>query len=153
VSGGNDVLKAVQADAVAALKSGDKERTTLLRTVAADLKKAAIDAGVDAVGGEAAVAVLRRATKTRADAADQYAKAGREDLAAKERREIGWIEAYLPKAASEDEIRSVAREVVAGLAAKGPAAMGAAMKETLGRLAGRADGKVVSKVVAEVLRG
>lgn len=149
----DDLLKRIQADAVTALKAGDKDRVGVLRMVASDLKKAAIDTGVELVTGEAALGVLRRAVKSRVDAADQYEKAGRPELAAKEKDEIVAIEAYLPKAASEDDVRVAARAVIAEKGLAGPKAMGAAMKETLARLGGTADGKVVSRVVGELLKG
>lgn len=149
----DDLLKRIQADSVTALKAGDKDRVGVLRMVASDLKKAAIDQGVDVVTGEAALAVLRRAVKTRADAADQYATAGRPELADKEKAEIRVIEAYLPRAATEDDVRAAARAVIAEKGLAGPKAMGVAMKETLARLGGAADGKVVSRIVGELLKG
>jgi hypothetical protein len=149
----DDLLRRIQADTSAAMKTGDKARVSVLRMLASDLKKTAIDAGVDAVTGEAALAVLRRAAKMRADAADQYVKAGRADLAEKERAEIAVIEGYLPRAATDDDIRAVVRAVLAEKGLAGPQAMGPAMKETLARLAGTADGKAVSRIVGELLRG
>lgn len=153
---GTDLLARIQADAVSALKAGAKDRVAVLRMLASDLKRAAIDQGLETVGGDAALAVLRRAAKTRADAAEQYERAGRADLASKERAEIAVVEAYLPRTPSEDDVRAVAREVVAALAAEGvagPKAMGRAMKEVLVRLGGGADGKVVARIVGETLRG
>lgn len=149
----DDLLKRIQADSVVALKAGDKDRVGVLRMVASDLKKAAIDQSVDLVTGEAALAVLRRAVKTRADAADQYASAGRPELADKEKAEIRVIEAYLPRAATEDDVRAAAKAVIAEKGLAGPKAMGLAMKETLARLGGAADGKVVSRIVGELLKG
>jgi uncharacterized protein YqeY len=149
----DDPLPTIQADAVAALKAGDKDRVRVLRMLASELKRAAIDGGTDAVVGADAVAVLRRAVKTRADSAEQYAKAGRADLAEKERAEIAIVTAYLPKGPSEDEVRAVARTVISEKGAQGPQAMGLVMKETLARLGAGADGKTVSRVVSELLRG
>ena len=149
----DDVLRRIQVDTAAAMKAGDKARVAVLRMLASDLKKAAIDAGVLAVSGDAAVAVLRRAAKMRADAVDQYAKAGRADLADKERAEIAVVEAYLPRQASEDDVRAVVRAVVSEKGLSGPQAMGVAIKETLARLSGTADGKTVSRIVGEDLRG
>jgi uncharacterized protein YqeY len=149
----DDLLTKIQADTATAMKAGDKARVGVLRMLASDLKKAAIDTGVDAVRGEAAVAILRRAGKMRADAVEQYEKAGRADLAAKEKAEIAVIQAYLPSAAGDDEVRAVAKAVVAEKGLSGPQATGAAIKETLARLAGRADGKAVARIVGEVLRG
>ena len=149
----DDLLKRIQADSVVALKAGEKDRVGVLRMVASDLKKAAIDQGVDLVTGEAALAVLRRAVKTRVDAADQYAAAGRPELADKEKAEIRVIEAYLPRAATEDDVRAAAKAVIAEKGLAGPKAMGLAMKETLARLGGAAEGKVVSRIVGELLKG
>ncbi len=149
----DDLLKRMQADSVVALKAGEKDRVGVLRMVASDLKKAAIDQGVDLVTGEAALAVLRRAVKTRVDAADQYAAAGRPELADKEKAEIRVIEAYLPRAATEDDVRAAAKAVIAEKGLAGPKAMGLAMKETLARLGGAADGKLVSRIVGELLKG
>ena len=149
----DDVLARIQADAVTALKAGDKARVGVLRMLASDLKRAAIDQGKDVVTGEAAVAVLRRAAKSRADSVEQYEKAGRKDAADKERAEILVVEAYLPKTPDDAAIRAVASAVLAEKGLKGPAAMGAAIKETMTRLAGAADGKAVSRIVGELLKG
>jgi uncharacterized protein len=148
----DDPLPKIQADAVTALKAGDKDRVRVLRMLAAELKRAAIDGGTDFVVGADAVAVLRRAVKTRTDSVEQFEKAGRKDLADKERVEIAIVSDYLPRGPSDDEVRAVARTVIAEKAAKGPQAMGLVMKETLARLAGAADGKTVSRIVAELLR-
>ena len=147
-----DPLPRIQADAVTALKAGDKDRVRVLRTVASDLKKAAIDGGVDVVKGEAALAVLRKNVKARADAAEQFEKAGRKDAADAERAEIRVIEGYLPKSATEDEVRKVVLAVIAEKNAAGPAAMGLVVKETIARLGGAADGKTVARLAGEALR-
>ena len=150
----DDPLQRIRADTATAMKAGEKTRVGVLRMLASDLKKAAIDAGLaaESVTGEAAVAVLRRAAKTRADAAEQYEKAGRKDLADKERAEIAIVENYLPRAASEEQIRTTVAAVVAEKGLSGPAATGVAIKETIARLGGAADGKTVARIVGEVLR-
>jgi uncharacterized protein YqeY len=152
VTAGDDPLPKIQADAVAALKAGDKDRVRVLRSTASELKKAAIDGGVDVVRGDAALAVLRKAVKARADAADQFEKGGRKDAADAERAEIRVIEAYLPKAASEDDVRKTVLAVIAEKNASGPAAMGLVVKETIARLGGAADGRTVARIVGEALR-
>lgn len=148
----DDLLARIQADAVTALKAGDKARVGVLRMLASDLKRAAIDQGKDVVTGEAAIAVLRRAAKSRAESVDQFEKAGRKEAADKERAEILVVEAYLPKTPDDAAIRTIATAVISEKSLKGPAAMGVAIKETMSRLAGAADGKVVSRIVGELLR-
>jgi uncharacterized protein YqeY len=152
VTSGDDPLPKIQADAVTALKAGDKDRVRVLRTMASDLKKAAIDGGVDVVRGDAATAVLRKGVKARADAAEQFEKGGRKDAADAERAEIRVIEAYLPKAASEEDVRRTVLAVIAEKSAAGPVAMGLVVKETMARLGGAADGKTVARLAAEALK-
>ena len=147
-----DLLRRIQADTSAAMKAGDRGRVAVLRMLASEIKKVAIDTGVDELGGDAALAVVRRAAKTRADSVEQYEKAGRADLAAKEREEIRVVEGYLPRAATEDEIRAAARGVIAEKTLAGPQSTGVAIKETIARLGGTADGKTVARVVSELLR-
>src|SRR5829696_217486 len=96
------VLEQVQADAAAALKSGDRERAGALRTLASELQKAA----KEGKGGDE-VAVLRRERKRRLEAADAYADAGRADLASSERAEAELIEAYLPAELSDSELEAL----------------------------------------------
>lgn len=148
----DDPLPRIQGDAVVALKAGDKDRVRVLRTMASDLKKAAIDGGVDVVRGDAALAVLRRGVKARADAADQFEKVGRKDAADAERAEIRVIEAYLPKAASEEDVRRTVAAVIAEKKPEGPSAMGLVVKETIARLGGAADGKTVARLAGEALK-
>ena len=121
--------------------------------IASDLKKAAIDQGKDVVTGDDALAVLRRNVKSRTDSAEQYEKAGRVEQAKQERAEIAVIEGYLPKQASPERIREIAKAVIAEQGLTGPAAMGAAIKETVARLSGTADGKAVSQIVGALLKG
>lgn len=149
----NDPLPKIQADAMAALKAGDKLRTSVLRMMASELKKAAIDQGKDVVTGDDALAILRKGVKSRIDSAEQYEKAGRKEAGDKERAEIVIIEGYLPKQADEARIREVAKVVIAEKGLSGTAAMGGAIKETMARLGGAADGKLVSGIVGALLRG
>ena len=149
----NDPLPKIQADAMAALKAGDKLRTSVLRMIASELKKTAIDQGKDVVTGDDALAVLKRAVKSRTDSAEQYEKAGRKDAGDKERAEIVIILEYLPRQAGEAQIRDIAKAVIAEKGLAGTAAMGAAIKETMARLGGAAEGKLVSSIVGALLRG
>jgi uncharacterized protein len=144
------ILAQVQADASAALKSGDRKRAGALRTVASELQKAAKEApaGTDESGE---VAVLRRERKRRMEAAEAYADAGREDLAGSERAEAELIEGYLPAELSPDELDALVGDAVAESGASSPQEMGRVMSLVIPRVAGRADGRRVSAAVREKL--
>ena len=98
-------------------------------------------------------AILRTSVKRGKESIEQFSKAGREDLVAREKEELSVIQEYLPQQLGEEEIRNVLSEVIAEAGASGPGAMGTVMKAAMTRLTGQADGKVVNKLVREMLEG
>jgi uncharacterized protein len=102
----------LQGDLTAARKAQAKERVLLLGTVLADLKNREIELQKDLGDGDV-VEVLRRAIKRRRESVEMYEKGGRAELAATERAEAEALEAYLPAAPPEDEVRAAVREAIA----------------------------------------
>lgn len=140
----------VESDLKAALKSGEKERLSTLRLLLTEIKNERIRRGEE-LDEDAFIAVVRRALKQRQESAESYRSGGRPELADKEEREAVVLEAYLPKQASEDEIRAAIEEIAAAEDLAGPAGMGPLMKAALARLGTSADGKTVSRIAREVL--
>ena len=142
------MLEQVQADVIAALKAGDRERAGALRLVVSELQKAHKEAS----GSEAEeVAVLQRERKRRLESAAAYRDAGRQDLAEGEEREAELIAAYLPEQLSDEELHAIVGDVVAETGASSPQEMGKVMSAVMPRVQGRADGKRVSALVKEKL--
>ena len=142
----------ITSDMTAAMKSKDASRLSTLRMVKAAVQNREIEKGGE-LSEEELTKALQSLVKQRRDSVEQYEKAGREELAEKERAEIAVIEEYLPRAASREEIERAVDEAVVETGASSPKEMGALMKAALARLAGRnADGKVVSEVVKSKLR-
>src|ERR1700758_5112856 len=102
----------VQADIVTAMKAKDEHRLTTLRMVKSALKNKEIDKREKLTDAEESQ-ILTTLIKQRKESVESFTKGGRPELAEKEQLEIAMIEAFLPKAASEEEIRAV---VVAALA-------------------------------------
>ena len=142
------LLDQVQNDTKDAMRAVDRERVGALRLIANELQKAHKDASGDQA---AEVAVLQRERKRRLEAAESYDEAGRDDLAAGERREAELIEAYLPQQMSDEELRGIVGDVVAESGAASPKEMGKVMSQVMPRVQGRADGKRVSALVKELL--
>ena len=139
-------------DMTAAMKERDAARTSTLRMVKAAVMNREIEKGGE-LSEEELTKALQSLVKQRRDSVEQYEKAGREELAAKERAEIAVIEEYLPRAATREEIERAVEEAVAETGASSLKEMGALMKAALARLAGRnADGKTVSEVVKSKLQ-
>ncbi|HVF55330.1 MAG TPA: GatB/YqeY domain-containing protein [Pyrinomonadaceae bacterium] len=134
-------------DMTAAMKARDAARTSTLRMVKAAVQNREIERGGELPDDEVAK-VLQSLVKQRRDSVEQYDKAGRAELADKERAEITVIEEYLPRAATREEIERAVEEAVAEVGATSMKEMGAVMKAAQARLAGKsADGRTVSEIV------
>jgi uncharacterized protein YqeY len=135
------------ADLTSAMKAKDAETTSTLRMMKATLMNRQIDKGAELDEGEVTKA-LQSLVKQRRDSIEQYERAGRSELAAKEAAEISVFEKYLPRAASADEIAAAVDAAVAETGATSMKDMGAVMKAATARLAGKsADGRAVSEAV------
>ncbi|SFX66442.1 hypothetical protein SAMN04487866_11640 [Thermoactinomyces sp. DSM 45891] len=137
-------------DMKTALKSGDKERLSVIRMVLASIKKSEID-NRGPLNDEGTLEVVLREVKQRQDSISEYEKADRQDLADKERFELGVLHAYLPKQLSEEEVRAIVLETIQAVGASSKADMGKAMGAILPKVKGKTDGKLVSKLVQEAL--
>ena len=134
-------------DMTAAMRAKDAARLSTLRMVKAAMMNRQIDKGGELTDEEVAK-MLQSLLKQRRDSVEQYEKGGRAELAAKEQAEIAVIEAYLPQAATREEIEQAVAAAVAETGATSMKEMGAVMKAAQARLAGRAaDGRVVSEIV------
>jgi len=143
----------IVADVTVAMKAKDAARTSTLRMLKAAIVNRQIEKGGE-LDDEELTKLLRSQVKQRRDSVEQYANGGRQDLVDKERAEIAVIEAYLPQAASQDEIDRAVAEAIAETGATSMKEMGAVMKAVMPRLAGKnADGKAVSEAVKTRLSG
>ncbi len=137
----------IVSDMTAAMKARDAARTSTLRMVKAAVMNREIEKGGELTEEELTKA-MQSLVKQRRDSVEQYEKAGRDELAAKERAEIAVIEEYLPRAATPEEIERAVSEAVAEVGATSMKEMGAVMKAAQARLAGKsADGRAVSEMV------
>ena len=137
----------IVSEMTAAMKAKDAERTSTLRMVKAALMNREIEKGGELTEDEL-TKLLRSLVKQRRDSVEQYEKAGRMELADKERAEIAVIESYLPRAATREEIERVVAEVIEETGASTMREMGAVMKAAQARLAQRnADGRTLSEIV------
>jgi len=135
------------ADMIAAMKAKDAERTSTLRMIKAAITNREKDGGAE-VTDEDVLKLLRTQVKQRRDSVEQFEKGGRQELADKEKAEIVIIEAYLPQAASQDEIDQAVTAAISETGASSMKDMGSVMKATMAQLAGKnADGKMVSEAV------
>lgn len=139
---------------IAAMKAKDQLRVDTLRGSMAAFTNELVAKGrkpTEALSDEEAVAVLKRLARQRVDAAEQYARGGRQDLADKETAEKKILEEFLPKVASREEIEKVAREKISSIDKGDKAAVGKLIGTVLKEFAGRAEGSEVKAVVQQLL--
>jgi len=138
------------------MKKAAKERNSLalsaLRMALAAIRNKEIEARGE-IGEDVILKVLATMVKQRRESIDLYEKGSRADLAEKEAAEIVVLEEYLPKALSDAEVESMAREAILSVGGKSSADVGRVMKELMPKVAGRADGKAVNEIVRRLLAG
>ncbi len=147
-----DLKSRISEETKTAMKARDKERVAALRMINAEIKRIEVDERKELEDADV-LEVLTRMLKQRRDSLSQFEEAGREDLAATERFEIGVIEGFMPAAMSEAEIEALVDKVVADTGAAGMQDMGKVMGAVKAAITGRADMAVVSAKVKARLAG
>lgn len=164
----------IQSDMKEAMKSGNAVKRMVLSLVQSAVKNKELEkrakfskvrltdsgeAGVEAykleelsrMSDEEVVDVILSEAKKRKESIESYEKAGRDELAKKEKDELAILMEYLPEQMSEDEIRSEAKKAIEGTGAKDIKEMGKVLGVLMPKVKGHADGQTVSRIVKEEL--
>lgn len=147
------LIEQIQKDITAAMKAREEQRLSTLRMVKTALKNREIEK-MAPLDDKESQQVLSTLIKQRKDSIEQFLKGGRKEMADKEAAEITLIEAYLPKAAGEEQIVAGVKAVIAEMGSPSMKDMGTVMKNVMARFAGagmRVDGKLVSEAVKTAL--
>ena len=142
------LIEQLRADLTVARKDRDKLRTTTLSTFLSDVKNREIELG-RGLADEDVRGLLTTAIKRRREASEQMRAGSRVELAEKEEQEAALLQAYLPPALGENEVRAMIREAIGG----GASDVGGVMKAVMPRTKGRFDGKELNRLVREALAG
>ncbi|MGE0076906.1 MAG: GatB/YqeY domain-containing protein [Bacteroidales bacterium] len=144
----------INQDIKAAMMAKEKVKLEALRAIKSAILLAKTDGEhKDSLSSDVEMKLLQKQYKQRKDAAEQYTQAGRQELADKELAEAAFIEEYLPKMLSTDELKAELQKIVEQVGAKAPSDMGKVMGVASKALAGKADGKVISDMVKQILAG
>ncbi len=137
-----------------AMKSADTVRKNTVNMVRAAIKQHEVDARVTIEDDADIVKIIKKQVKMRADALEDFARAGREDMLEAYRKEIEILQAYLPEEMGEEEIKAKVAEIAEKLGVeKTMKSMGVLMKSVMAELKDKADGSAVNKAVKEFLSG
>ena len=141
-------------DIKSAMKAKDKVRLETVRGI----KKAILEKevalrpkGQDSLTEEQEIELLAQQAKQRRDSIEQFTKAGRDDLADKEKQELAILETYLPKQVDDSELESIVDDIIASVGATSPKDLGKVMGAAMKQLKGKADGKKIQALVKSKL--
>jgi uncharacterized protein YqeY len=147
------VQEQIERDLKAAMLSGDKAKTEVLKGLKSALQYEAVNLKSEnrTLNDDQAQKVVAREAKKRQETAEIYKKAGEDDRAAKEMVEKEIIDVYLPEQLSEEEIDKVVEEEITKSGAAEMSDMGRIIGAVRGRLGSSADGSIIAKLVKEKL--
>jgi uncharacterized protein len=136
-----------------AMRAKDSARLSTLRFLLAAIKQREVDERKDLSDAEV-TAILEKQVKQRRESIAAYEQAGRTETAEQEKAEIVVLQAFLPKAATPEEVAAAIAQAIDQAkadGAQGPAIMGRAMATLKQSLAGRAEMSQVSQQLKQAL--
>ena len=137
-----------------AMKNADAVKKNTVNMVRAAIKQHEVDQRVTLEDDADIVKIIKKQVKMRADALEDFAKAGRDDMVEGYKKEIEILKSYLPEEMGEEEIRAKVKEIADKLGIDANMKnMGMLMKSAMAELKDKADGSAVNKAVKEFLSG
>ena len=140
----------INDDVKTAMRSKDKERLGTLRLLTAAIKQIEVDKRIE-LNDEQVVAVVEKMLKQRKDSIEQFEKAGRNELAEIEIKEVAILKEFMPEQMSDADVDALIDEAIASTGAEAMKDMGKVMGILKPQLAGKADmGAVSGKIKAKL---
>lgn len=133
-----------------AMKAQDEAKKLTFRMALAAIKFSEKESQKE-LSDEETITLLQREIKIRQEQIAGAEKSGRTDTIAPIRNEIAWLESFLPKQLSEDEILEIVAATASETGAESPKDMGKLMGAVLAKIQGTAAKSVVSQIVKKYL--
>jgi uncharacterized protein YqeY len=144
------LIAEIEGELKDAIKGRQQLRADTLRLTLASLRAAEKELGRPLKEDEE-LQVLQRERKQRAEAAEAFRSAGRDEQADTEEEELEIIEEFMPEPLAEDELEQIVDDAIAETGATSLRDLGRVMADVMPQVAGRADGSAVSQLVREKL--
>ena len=141
----------IQQDIKAAMLAKERDKLESLRAIKAAILLAKTADGSESVADDALVKIIQKLVKQRKETAVIYKEQNRPELAEKELMEASYMEVYLPKQLSEEELTAEIKKIIAEVGATSAKEMGKVMGVASKALAGKADGRAISTIVKSLL--
>ena len=140
----------LNGDLKQAVKSGEKEKRSVIRLVLAAVQNAEI-ARRGALEDSDVLGIIAKEARQRQESIEAFKQGNRQDLVVQEEVEEAILQAYLPQQMTRDEIVAEASRIIAEVGAQGPRDKGKVMPKLVAALKGKADGREINTVVTELL--
>jgi len=141
----------IQTDLMSAMKEKNDTRVAALRSIKTAIQNEKTSGKFHELTDADVIGIIQKLSKQRKEAADIYVDAGRNELAEKELAEKVFIDEYLPKMMSNDELAEKISEIVAELGADSIKQMGLVMKSLKEKYSGQYDPGAASAIVKSKL--
>ena len=146
------LVEKISEDLKQAMRAKDAMRRDTVRAIRSAILNAEKSGREKPLTDQEVLDLIRREAKQRREAAEQFEKGGRPELAEKEKGQLAILEGYLPRQLDRDQIAELVRPVIEAMGVAGdPSKLGLVMREVMPQLKGKADGKLVNQVVRELL--
>ena len=132
------------------MKNKEKDKLSVIRMIKSSIQNEAIKTGNE-LSEDEELTVLSREVKQRKDSLHEFDKAGRQDLVEKIRTELQYVELYMPKQLSEEEVSEIVKQAISETGALSKAEMGKVMAVIMPKVKGKAEGSLVNKLVQQHL--
>ena len=137
-------------DVKTAMREKNIVKRDSIRSINTMIKQIEVDERIE-LADEDIIKLIQKGIKQREEAISQFKAASRDDLVAKEAEQIEVFRLYLPVQASDEELESGMKEIIAQVNAESMKDMGKVMGAASKRFAGIADGKRINEMVKKLL--
>lgn len=145
------LLETINTELKQAMLAKEAAKLKALRAIKAALLLEQTKGGNTEVTEENELKMLQKLVKQRKDSATIYEQNGRAEAAAEELEEATFIEAFLPKQMSVEEVENAVKELIAKVGATSMADMGKVMGVATKALSGKAEGRLIAATVKKML--
>lgn len=140
----------INEDLKNAMKSRNQLVISCLRMLKASIKNKQVEAGCDLDDNDIQALISSQIRKGQ-EAAKEFKKGGRDDLAEKEEKEVNVLFTYLPEQLSDDELEDILKKIISENSLTGVKDMGTLMKKAMAEIKGKAQGSKVSEIAKKLL--
>ena len=141
----------IQTDLMSAMKEKNEVKVAALRSIKTAIQNEKTSGKFHELSDSDVVGIIQKLAKQRSEAAEIYYGAGRQELGDKELAEKVYLDEYLPKMMSDQELASKISEIISEIGADSIKQMGLVMKALKEKYSGQYDPASALKIIKSLL--